>query len=165
MPLKWGHLFTDPLFNSWDFLKCSFMRIVSVVQSLHCSRTYFPLTWSSMSHWILYCFSSLFNCWIYFVNSHPFAYFMWLKPSLCVVYLSLNVVAVHPIYSFVMSSEVTFALYTMLLFKHWLLIGHSSFLLQLHSLSCSVLLSSSSVFIIRDLLWVLIFAEMFFVQQ
>ena len=99
MPLKWGHLFTDPLFNSWDFLKCSFMRIVSVVQSLHCSRTYFPLTWSSMSHWILYCFSSLFNCWIYFVNSHPFAYFMWLKPSLCVVYLSLNVVAVYPMYS------------------------------------------------------------------
>ena len=138
--------------------------MVSVMQSLHCSRTNFPLTWSSMSHWILYCFSSLFNCCIYFVNSHLFAYFMWLKPCLCVVYLSLNVVAVHPIYSLVISSEVTFALYTILLFRHWLLRGHSSFFLQLHSLSCSGLLSSL-VFIVIDLLWVLIFAAIFFVQQ
>ena len=73
-----------------------------------------------------------FHFQTYLESSVSFSYFSWLNDLLWLLYLSLDVVLVNPIYATCSFSEDTVALYTMQLERHFLSSGHLVGCLQLH---------------------------------
>ena len=72
------------------------------------------------------------NFQTYLESSVSFSYFSWLNDLLCLLYLSLNVVHVNPIYATCSFSKDTVALYAMQLENQFPFSGHLVGCLQLH---------------------------------
>ena len=73
-----------------------------------------------------------FNFQTYLESSVSFLYFSWLNDLLWLLYLSLNVVLVNPIYATCSFSKDTVALYMMQLERQFPSSGHLVGCLQLH---------------------------------
>ena len=118
------HGFFSLYFNIWYF---------SSRHKLHWfDGLLFVVAWLIIFQVILNFEFFFFNLQTYLESSVSFWYFSWLNDLLWLLYLSLNVVLVNPIYATCSFSKDTVALYMMQLERQFPSSGHLVGCLQLH---------------------------------